>query len=62
MPDTVHHVMWYTVYDAKSGDLIASGTSEMCARRTAGLQKRKQLCVCELPQPQRQASGSQVHF
>ena len=33
MTDTVHHVMWYTVYDAKSGDLIASGTSEMCARR-----------------------------
>ena len=26
-------VMWYTVYDAKTGDLIASGTSEMCARR-----------------------------
>ena len=33
MPDTVHHVMWYTVYDAKTGGLIASGTSEMCARR-----------------------------
>lgn len=26
-------VMWYTVYDAKTGDLIASGTSEMCAQR-----------------------------
>lgn len=33
MPDTVRHVMWYTVYDAKTGDLIANGTSEMCARR-----------------------------
>nr|DAG77352.1 MAG TPA: hypothetical protein [Caudoviricetes sp.] len=33
MPDTVHHVMWYTVYDAKSGNLLASGTSDMCARR-----------------------------
>ena len=33
MPDTVHHVMWYTVWDAKTGDLLASGTSEMCARR-----------------------------
>lgn len=33
MSDTVHNVMWYTVYDAKTGDLIASGTSEMCARR-----------------------------
>ena len=28
-----HHVMWYTVWDAKTGDLLASGTSEMCARR-----------------------------
>ena len=25
--------MWYTVWDAKTGDLLASGTSEMCARR-----------------------------
>ena len=33
MPDAVHHVMWYTVWDAKTGDLLASGTSEMCARR-----------------------------
>lgn len=32
MPDTVHHVMWYTVYDAKNGNLLASGTSDMCAR------------------------------
>nr|DAO50270.1 MAG TPA: hypothetical protein [Caudoviricetes sp.] len=31
-------------------------------RKAAGLQKRKQLCVREQPQPQRQASGSQVHF
>lgn len=33
---------------------------EMC--QAAGLQKRKQLCICEQPQSQRQASGSQVHF
>lgn len=33
MPDTVHHVMWYTVWDAKTGDLVASGTAAMCARR-----------------------------
>lgn len=33
MPDTVHHVMWYTVYDAKTGNLLASGTSDMCARQ-----------------------------
>lgn len=26
-------VMWYTVWDAKTGDLLASGTSELCARR-----------------------------
>lgn len=30
MPDTVHHVMWYTVYDAKTGNLLTSGTS-ICA-------------------------------
>ena len=28
-----HHVMWYTVLDAQTGDLIAAGTSEMCARK-----------------------------
>ena len=26
-------VMWYTVWDAKTGELVASGTSELCARR-----------------------------
>ena len=31
--DYLHTVMWYTVWDAKTGDLLASGTSEMCARR-----------------------------
>ena len=25
--------MWYTVWDAKTGDLVASGTAAMCARR-----------------------------
>ena len=33
MIDYINYVMWYTVWDARSGDLIASGTSEMCARR-----------------------------
>ena len=33
MADYVHHVMWYTVWDAKTGDLIASGTAQQCARR-----------------------------
>lgn len=28
-----HTVMWYTVWDANTGELLASGTSEMCARR-----------------------------
>lgn len=27
MPDTVHHVMWYTV-DTKTGDLIATDTPQ----------------------------------
>lgn len=31
--ETPANVMWYTVYDAKTGDLLASGTSELCARR-----------------------------
>lgn len=26
-----HHVMWYTVWDAKTGELVAAGTSAMCA-------------------------------
>lgn len=33
MSNYVHHVMWYTVWDAKTGDLIASGTAQQCARR-----------------------------
>ena len=33
MGDSIHHCTWYTVYDAKTGELIASGTSAMCARR-----------------------------
>ena len=27
MADYYHYVMWYTVYDAKNGNLLASGTS-----------------------------------
>ena len=33
MPDLVNNAFWYTVWDAKSGDLLASGTAAMCARR-----------------------------
>lgn len=29
----VNNAFWYTVWDAKSGDLLASGTAAMCARR-----------------------------
>lgn len=28
-----HHVMWYTVWDAKTGELVAAGTSAMCAAK-----------------------------
>ena len=33
MADYVNNVPWYTVWDAKTGDLLASGTAAMCARR-----------------------------
>ncbi len=33
MADYISHVMWYTVYDTKSGELVAAGTSEMCAAK-----------------------------
>ena len=33
MADCVTNVPWYTVWDAKTGDLLASGTAAMCARR-----------------------------
>lgn len=33
MADFVNNAFWYTVWDAKSGDLLASGTAAMCARR-----------------------------
>lgn len=33
MSDYIHNIMWYTVWDAKTGDLVASGTAAMCARR-----------------------------
>lgn len=27
------YVRWYTVWDAKTGDLLASGPADLCARR-----------------------------
>ena len=31
--ETPANVMWYTVYDAKTGELVAAGTSAMCAAK-----------------------------
>lgn len=28
-----HHVMWCTVWDARTGELVAAGTSAMCAAK-----------------------------
>ena len=33
MADYIHHCMWYTVWDAKTGELVAAGTSAMCAQK-----------------------------
>lgn len=33
MSDYISHVVWYTVYDAKTGELVAAGTSAMCASK-----------------------------
>ena len=33
MADFYNYCNWYTVWDAKTGDLLASGTAAMCARR-----------------------------
>ena len=33
MADLVNNAFWYTVWDAKTGDLLARGTAAMCARR-----------------------------
>ena len=33
MYDTVLHVMWYTVYDDKTDEIIASGTADMIVQQ-----------------------------
>lgn len=33
MAEHVSYVMWYTVYAAKTGELVAAGTATMCARK-----------------------------
>jgi len=41
MPDLVNNAFWYTVWDAKTGDLLASGTAAMCARRLGYARARR---------------------
>lgn len=33
MTDNIHYITWYTVYSAKTGDVVAAGTSSMCAAK-----------------------------
>lgn len=33
MADYIHYCMWYTVWNAKTGEAVAAGTAEMCARK-----------------------------
>lgn len=33
MPDTFYHVMWCTVYDDKTDEIIASGTADMIVQQ-----------------------------
>lgn len=33
MADYIHYVTWYTVYSAKTGEVVAAGTSAMCAAK-----------------------------
>lgn len=33
MPNFYSGCYWYTVWDARTGELMASGTSQVCARR-----------------------------
>lgn len=33
MADNIHYITWYTVYSAKTGEVVAAGTSSMCAAK-----------------------------
>ena len=33
MADCIHYITWYTVYSAKTGEVVAAGTSSMCAAK-----------------------------
>ena len=73
MADFVNNAFWYTVWDAKTGDLLASGTAAMCARRlgyksansfasavTHGLTGRP--TTTHLPLAQGRQAARQVHL
>lgn len=60
MSDYIHNVMWYTVWDAKTGDLVASGTAAMCARRL-GYSSSGSFCQRGEPLAVRWPPARQVH-
>ena len=33
MADYIHYITWYTVYSAKTGEVVAAGTASMCAAK-----------------------------
>nr|DAQ32122.1 MAG TPA: hypothetical protein [Caudoviricetes sp.] len=33
MADYINYITWYTVYSAKTGEVVAAGTSAMCAAK-----------------------------
>lgn len=33
MADYIHYITWYTAYSAKTGEVVAAGTSAMCAAK-----------------------------
>ena len=53
MADLVNNAFWYTVWDVRTGDLLASGTAAMCARR---------LGYASLPLVQGRQAARQVHL
>ena len=54
MADFYNHCNWYTVWDAKTGDLIASGTSAMVARRLGYKSRRIYHALRPHPDPETQ--------
>lgn len=61
MADFVNNAFWYTVWDAKSGDLL--GQRHGChVRPAAGLRQRKFFCRFRLPLAQGRQAARQVHL